>query len=175
MIKQDTLENPVKTAYLGIGSNLGNKKINIEKAKFFLENYSIKIQNLSSFYETLSWPNFNLPKYLNIVLKIKTLLNPIELLSTIKNIEKKLGRTVTKKNYPRTCDIDIIDYDNKVLNLKNNKDVVQIPHPRFESRNFVLMPLFEINKNWSHPKNKIKINYLIEKLDYKSLRSIKLI
>ena len=175
MIKQDTLENLVKTAYLCIGSNLGNKKINIEKAKFFLENNSIKIQNLSSFYETLSWPNSNLPKYFNIVLKVKTLLNPIELLSTIKNIEKKLGRTVTKKNYPRTCDIDIIDYDNKVINLKNNKDVVQIPHPRFESRNFVLMPLFEINKNWLHPKNKIKINYLIGKLDYKSLRSIKLI
>ena len=173
MIKQDISENPAKIVYLGIGSNLGNKRINIEKTKFFLQEYPIKIQYSSSYYETLSWPNPNHPKFLNIVVKIETTLNPKELFFIIKKIEKILDRKVSKKNYPRTCDIDIIDYDNKVFNLIINRYFVQIPHPRMVGRNFVLMPLYEINKKWLHPKNKTKINYLIEKLGTESLRSIK--
>ena len=68
MIKQDTLENRAKIVYLGIGSNLGNKKINIEKAKFQIEKNGIKIEACSSFYETDSWPNKNFPKFFNICL-----------------------------------------------------------------------------------------------------------
>ena len=173
MIKQDISENLVKIAYLGIGSNLENKKVNIEKAKYFLQDYPINIQNSSSFYETPAWPNLDHPKFLNIVVKIATKLHPKELFFVIKKIERKLGRIVTKKNNPRTCDIDIIDYDNKIFNLIINKNILLIPHPRIIGRNFVLIPLYEINKNWLHPKNKIKINNLIEKLDFESLRSIK--
>ena len=79
MIKQGISENPAKIVYLGIGSNLGNKRINIEKAKFFLQEYPIKIQYSSSYYETFSLPNPNHPKFLNIVVKIETTLNPKEL------------------------------------------------------------------------------------------------
>ena len=73
--KQDILENQVKRVYLSIGSNLGNRINNLEKAKFLLFLNNIKIIKVSSNYESPSWPNNRHPKYLNIVLKIKTNLN----------------------------------------------------------------------------------------------------
>ena len=84
MIKQDILENQVKSIYLGIGSNLGNRKKNIEKAKFELIKNNIKILKSSNYYESLSWPDPKKPKFLNIVLKIKTNLISKKLLKTCK-------------------------------------------------------------------------------------------
>jgi len=168
--KQDISENRVKIVYLSLGSNLGNKVINLEKAKFLL-NKKVKIIKTSSFYETLSWPNSNFPKFLNIVIKIKTNLKPLLLLNLIKSIEKELGRKKTLKNYPRECDIDIIDYNGKIISYKN----LQIPHPNLHERNFVLIPLFEISKGWVHPVFKVNIANLINKLDIIKLRGIKLI
>ncbi len=173
MIKQDISENLVNTVYLGIGSNLGSKKRNIEKAKYFLEKNSIKIVKSSNIYETYSWPNKNHPKFYNIVIKIITKLKPINLFFTIKDIEKKLGRKKSKANSPRTCDIDIIDYKGLSYKLYANNNILLIPHPRLHNRNFVLFPLFEIEKNWKHPLKKTKIQDLIGKLDNSSLYSIK--
>ena len=171
MKKQDILENPAKSVYLAIGSNLGNKISNIEKTKFELEKYKIKILISSSHYMSESWPNPSMPSYINIIIKVKTTLKPIELLRICNLIELKLGRTRSKKNEPRTCDIDIIDYNKKILNEKNNKLI--LPHPRMNKRNFVLLPLFEVDKSWNHPKSKINIVNLINSLPVKDLRSIK--
>ena len=173
MIKRDISENLVNVVYLGIGSNLGNKRRNIENAKYLLEKNSIKIVKSSNIYETYSWPNKNHPKFYNIVIKIITKLKPTNLFFTIKNIEKKIGRKKSQVNSPRTCDIDILDYKglNYKLYAKNNK--LLIPHPRLHNRNFVLFPLFEIEKNWKHPLKKTKIQDLIGKLDNSSLYSIK--
>ena len=173
MIKQDTSENLVNIAFLGIGSNLGNRKRNIEKAKFLLEKNSIKIIKSSNIYETYSWPNKNDPKFYNIVIKIITKLKPINLFKIIKDIEKKLGRKKTLVNKPRTCDIDILDYKGQIFKLSANNNKLNIPHPRLHNRNFVLFPLFEIEKNWKHPSKKTKIHDLIGKLDNSSLYSIK--
>jgi len=173
VIKQDTSENLVKVAFLSIGSNLGNKKRNIEKAKFLLEKNPIKIIKSSSFYETYSWPNKNHPKFYNIVIKIKTSLKPINLFFIIKDIEKKLGRKKTLINKPRICDIDILDYKGQTYRLYANSNKLIIPHQRLHNRNFVLFPLFEIEKNWKHPLKKTKIHDLIGKLDNSSLYSIK--
>ena len=115
MIKQDTSENQVKSIYLGIGSNLGDKKKNIEKAKFELIKENIKIIKSSNYYESLSWPNSNNPKFLNIVLQIETNLTPLNLMKKCKEIEINLGRVKSTKNSPRICDIDIIDYNKVVL------------------------------------------------------------
>jgi len=169
--KQDTSENLAKLAYLAIGSNLGNKINNIEIAKFELEKYKIKILKSSSNYISESWPNPSMPNYINIIIKIKTTLVPIELLRICNLIELKLGRVRSKKNAPRTCDIDIIDYDKKVLVEKNRKLI--LPHPRMSKRNFVLLPLYELDKSWKHPKFKINIVNLINSLPLKDLRSIK--
>ena len=171
MKKQDTLENLAKLAYLAIGSNLGNRISNITITKFELEKYEIKILKSSSNYISESWPDTSMPRYINVVLKIKTSLSPLKLLKICNLIELKLGRIRSKINAPRTCDIDIIDYDKKILNEKNSKLV--LPHPRMNKRNFVLIPLYEINKSWNHPKSKINIVNLINSLPVKNLRSIK--
>jgi len=169
--KQDILENQVSQVYLAIGSNLGNKINNIEVTKFELEKHKITILKSSSNYISESWPDNSMPSYINVIIKIKTNLAPLELLKTCNLIELKLGRIREKKNSPRTCDIDIIDYDNKILGRKNNKLI--LPHPRMNNRNFVLLPLFEVDKSWKHPKSKINIVNLINSLPIKDLRSIK--
>ena len=171
MIKQDILEKRAKIVYLGIGSNLGNKFLNIEKAKIKLIENQIKIIKCSSCYETLSWPNPNHPKFLNIVLKIKTRLDVASLLKICKQIEQSLGRKKTLKNSPRECDIDILDFDNKNCDIKS----INLPHLRMHKRNFVLIPLFEINKNWIHPKSHHHIKSLIFSLSNTDITSIKLI
>jgi 2-amino-4-hydroxy-6-hydroxymethyldihydropteridine diphosphokinase len=173
VIKQDTLENRAKLVYLGIGSNLGNKKINIEKTKFEIEKNDIKIESCSSFYETDSWPNNKFPKYFNIVLKVKTFFKPQDLLKKIKEIEILVGRKMSLKNYPRICDIDIIDYDQKNFKINNKNQKLIIPHQKLHERNFVLLPLYEIAKNWIHPKKNKKISELLRDLDVNNLRSIK--
>jgi 2-amino-4-hydroxy-6-hydroxymethyldihydropteridine diphosphokinase len=166
--KQDTSENQVKNIYLGIGSNLGSRIANIEKAKSLLLEKNINFVSLSSYYETPSWPNPRNPKFINIVLKIKTLLKPIELLNLCKLIEVRLGRKKSPKNSPRECDIDIIDFNGVIL-----KDRLILPHKMMHKRNFVLFPLFEIEKEWIHPIKKVNIKKLILSLPDSDIRSIK--
>ena len=162
------LENQVNPIYLGIGSNLGNRKRNIEKTKFNLIKNNINIIKSSSYYESLSWPNPKNPKFLNIVLKIKTNFTPIKLIRKCKDIEKEIGRKKSSKNSPRECDIDIINYGNRKMSGK-----LLLPHPRMHIRNFVLFPLFEIDKDWTHPVSKLNIRKLLLSLSNSDIRSIK--
>ena len=168
MIRQDIYENQVNKVFLAIGSNLGDRFRNIELAKMMLSDNRIKIMKSSSFYETLSWPNIKNPKFLNVVLEIETNLRPLSLLDLCKKIEKSLGRKKSKKNSPRVCDIDILDYGKR-----NENNGINLPHPRMHQRNFVLIPLFEISKKWTHPKSKDHIKTLILKLSKKDITSIK--
>ena len=162
------LENQVKSIYLGIGSNLGNKKMNIEKAKFKIIEHNIKILKSSSYYESLSWPNPKYPKFLNIVIEISSNYEPLELLRIFKKIEVNLGRKKRPKNSPRECDIDILDFRNQ-----RKKDKIILPHKKMHERNFVLLPLFEINKAWKHPILNLNIKDLILSLSNRDIRSIK--
>ncbi len=161
-------ENLVNIIYLGIGSNLGNRRKNIELAKFQLIQKNIKILKSSRFYESLSWPNPNNPKFLNIIIEISSALSPSKLINICKEIEVSLGRKKRSKNAPRECDIDIIDYNNQ--KIKGN---IILPHPRMHERNFVLLPLYELNKVWTHPIFKQPIKKLILSLPNKDIRSIK--
>jgi 2-amino-4-hydroxy-6-hydroxymethyldihydropteridine diphosphokinase len=168
VIRQDIYENQANKVFLAIGSNLGDRFRNIELAKMMLSDNKIKILKSSSFYETLSWPNIKNPKFLNVVLEIETNLRPLSLLDLCKKIEKSLGRKKSKKNSPRVCDIDILDYAKR-----NENNGINLPHPRLHQRNFVLIPLFEISKKWTHPKSKDHIKTLILKLSKKDITSIK--
>ena len=154
--------------YLAVGSNLGNRKKNIEKAKYKMIQREINIIQSSNYYESLSWPDIKKPKFLNIVLKISTNLNPLKLIKRCKEIEKSLGRKKAPKNSPRICDIDILDCDKRII-----KKGLIIPHPRLHERNFVLIPLFELDKNWYHPVLKKHIKKLILSLSNEDIRSIK--
>ena len=167
-------EKQAKTAIISIGTNLGDKKRNIELTKFELKKNDIKIIKSSSKYETLSWPNKAKPKFINVVLLIKTRLSAHDLLKKCLSIEKKLGRKRIKKNQPRICDIDIIDYDSKIIK-KNLKNDLSVPHPRMHKRNFVLVPLFEVSKSWVHPLKKTSIKDLINSLKIEELRAIKIL
>ena len=175
MIEQDISEKQAKSIYLSIGTNLGDKKLNINKAKLYLEQVGIKILSSSCIYETESWPNSNFPNFFNIVLKASTHFKPLKLLKEVKRIEILIGRKSSLKNYPRVCDIDIIDYDQKVLSINSAYGKIQIPHSRLHSRNFVLIPLFELSKKWNHPKLNEKITKLLSKIATNDLRTIKLI
>ena len=153
---------------LSLGSNLsskfGDRFKNLEIAMNYLEGYGILIEKKSSFYETPSYPNTNDPKFINVIISVKTKLPPIDLMSVLIHIEEKLGRKRNKKNDPRTCDIDIIDYEQKIINFKYRDLDLIVPHERMRSRNFVLFPLIEIIPNWIHPQTKENISDIIKKL-----------
>jgi len=168
--RHDISENQAKIVFLGIGSNLGHRKINIEKAKFLLAQYNLYFLSVSSYYETPSWPDPRNPKFLNIILKLKCNYNAQELLKICKSIESQLGRKKAKKNAPRLCDLDIIDFNNIVSKKTDN---INLPHKMMHKRNFVLFPLFEIQKNWIHPDKQIDVKTLISLLPDRDIRSIK--
>ena len=175
VIKQDILEKQVKSSYLAIGSNLGNKLTNIQETKKLLILNNIDIIDYSNYYETPSWPNRKFPKFFNIVLKIKSDHSLINLFKIIKKIEKKMGRKNTAKNYPRICDIDIIDFKGLNFKIHINGQNIEIPHSKMDSRNFVIFPLFELNKRWIHPKTKYKINEIINKFKAKDFSDIRIV
>ena len=162
--------------FLGLGSNLpskyGDRFANINLAISYLEGYGIKVIKKSSFYETPSYPNKENPKFINAVILVETILPPIDLMSVLIFIEEKLERKRGKKNDPRTCDIDIIDYNSQILNLRYNNLELTVPHKELTSRNFILFPLQEISPTWKHPKTKEIVSVLLQKLSEEDKNSI---
>jgi 2-amino-4-hydroxy-6-hydroxymethyldihydropteridine diphosphokinase len=154
--------------HLNIGSNLhskfGNRFENISIAVNLLINSKINIIKVSKFYETPSYPNKKLPYFINIGALVNYKDDEVSLIKKINFIENKIGRIKTKKNDPRVCDIDIIDFKGRVISHKN----LQIPHPKCHLRNFVLYPIKEIDRKWTHPILKKNVEYLINKLDQNS-------
>lgn len=135
------------TVYLLLGSNKGDRLKYLLLAQYYIGNLAGNIIKKSNIYITEPWGKTNQPKYLNQALMIATNQSPFKLLRTLQKIEKNLGRT-NKLNYAsRTIDIDILFYENAILNSKN----LQIPHPRLHLRNFTLQPLLELNKSYTHP------------------------
>ena len=161
---------------LGLGSNLpsnfGDRFQNIDLAVSALEGYGIKLKKRSSYYESLSYPNKNDPKFINIVVEMKTHLPPEDLASVLIFIEESLERKRINKNDPRTCDIDIIDYNDRVLNFKYKNLDFEVPHKKLIYRNFVLFPLQDIYPDWIHPQTKEPISALIENLSTEDKNSI---
>ena len=166
--------------YLSLGSNLhsnyGDRFNTLIKAIEFLKEHEIELIKKSHFYETLSFPNKKDPKFINLVLSVKTKHTLPKLMSKILIIEKDLGRIRKYKNDPRTCDIDIIDFNGEINELNNNEIKIKVPHEKLHLRNFVLFPLQEISPNWKHPQTGEIIYNLISKLsedDKKSILKIK--
>ena len=174
MKKQDILENQVNFVYLALGSNLGDKKNNLNKCIDLIKKEEIFIKKRSKFYSTKSWPNENFPNFINAIILVETKFNLTELFLKIKKIEKKLGRTRSKRNHPRVCDIDIIDYNGEIIHRKLGKHILNIPHKRMHNRNFVLFPLYELDKDWVHPKLNRNIVILMSNLTSDQLLGIKI-
>ena len=154
--------------HINIGSNLnskyGTKFDNISIAINLLIGTKLKIKKISNFYETPSYPNKKLPKFINIGLLAEYNFSYTKLIKEISLIEKKIGRVKSKKNDPRVCDIDIIDFNGLVKESK----VLKLPHPRSHNRNFVLYPIKEIDPKWIHPISKKNVDFLINELSQNS-------
>jgi len=162
--------------YLGIGSNLsstyGDRFTNINLAVKHLETYQIQVLKKSSYYETPSYPDKKNPKFINIVICVKSNLNLEDLVKAIINTEQKLERKRDIKNDPRTCDIDIIDYKSQAISINHLKNDFVVPHNKLASRNFVLLPLKEIEPKWIHPITNESVEDLINKLNDEDKKSI---
>ena len=164
---------------LSLGSNLpskfGDSKNTILKCYEFFNNNDIKILKKSSFYETFAIPNKSDPKFVNSVISVETKFSAEELIKYIFKVEEKFDRKREQINAPRTCDIDIVDFNSEIINIFNKNISLEIPHPRLEQRSFVLYPIREIDKNWKSPLSGKKIDQLIENLDAETKKNITII
>lgn len=150
------------TAFIAIGSNLGDRQANIDKALGFLkEHEDIQMVAVSNFIETDPEGGLAQPKFLNGAIQIKTDLLPLDLLSQLKMIERRLGRVKGEPNAPRPLDLDILFYDDVVI---VEGKTLTLPHPRIASRLFVLKPLLEIAPDFVHPRLKKTVRELHDEL-----------
>jgi 2-amino-4-hydroxy-6-hydroxymethyldihydropteridine diphosphokinase len=159
------------TSFLGIGTNLGDREQNISKSIALINDAIGEVTTTSHIYETEPWGFESENTFLNIVLKVQTELKPVALLRKIHGIENQLGRVRNDTQYSsRIVDIDILFYNNIIINRKN----MQIPHPRVSERRFVLVPLCEIEPDGIHPVlGKSFSNMLDECRDDKKVREYK--
>ncbi len=134
------------TAYLGLGSNLGDREVNLKKALALLCRGE-SLTALSSVYETEPWGYTFPPPFLNLVCALETRLSPQGLLELAHGVERELGRVPTFRYGPRTMDVDILLYGNEVIDTPS----LQVPHPLISQRAFVLVPLAEIAPGLVHP------------------------
>lgn len=142
------VEVSIKHVFLSIGSNLGNRKENLNSALARIGEETGRVLISSSVYETEPWGFDSGNMFLNMVLKVETKLLPTDLLESLLEIEKSMGRERDKKKYSsRVIDIDILFYEDLDIAYHNLK----IPHPHIQDRRFVLVPLVEIAPDLIHP------------------------
>ena len=145
--------------YLGIGTNLGRRRKNIETALRLLKRKKIKINQVSFFFKTRPEEGVKGSYFLNGVADIESELPPQKLLKFLKETEERLGRKINhKRKEPRTIDLDILFYNSLIL---NEPDLI-IPHPGFNKRKFVLRPLNEIAPSFKDPVTRKKIETLFK-------------
>lgn len=146
--------------YIGIGSNLGDKKHNCEAAVNRMLHEGIQVQKISKPYCTKPWGVKNQPDFVNTAVEAETDLSPELLLSALKKIESEMGRHENMRWGPRIIDLDILFYDDRIISLP---DLV-IPHPLLHKREFALLPLLEIAADLFHPVLNKSIRQLVNNL-----------
>jgi len=150
----------VSIAYIGIGSNLGNREENCLRSIALLEKRGITVRKKSSMYETEPWGVKDQPRFMNMAIEIETKLEPKILLRVLKEVEKEMGRERSLRWGPRIIDLDILLFDELIV----KEDDLEIPHPLMHERDFVLRPLCEIAPDKIHPLLKVRICDLMQGL-----------
>jgi 2-amino-4-hydroxy-6-hydroxymethyldihydropteridine diphosphokinase len=143
--------------FLGLGSNLGDRIKNLNRAIKLIDEKCGKVLSQSSFYETQPWGKTNQPDFINAAVLLESKLNAREVLKEIKNIELQLGRKRFEKWGERMIDIDILFFNDLIV---EEEDLI-IPHPFIQKRNFVLEPLAEIKPDFVHPVFKKSVSQLL--------------
>lgn len=155
-------------AYLGLGTNMGNRENYLRKAvEIINNNQEIKILKVSKVYETKAWGLKEQDDFLNLCVEIETELNPQELLEVCHKVEEELNRVRTIRWGPRTIDVDILFF-NDMLSLDEN---LTLPHPRIKERAFVLIPLMDLNTNLLIDNK--TISYYLNKLSKDEIEEVK--
>lgn len=152
----------VKKAYLLLGSNLGDRQLYLQEATELIAQQVGEVIGLSAIYETEAWGKTDQPGFLNLALVVATALSPIALLHQVLEIEKALGRVRHEKWGARLIDIDIIFYENEVVDVTGE---LQIPHPQMQYRKFVTEPLAEIAPHFVHPVLQKTLKEILDELE----------
>jgi len=153
--------------YLGLGTNLGDRKANLQAAAA-LWRPKVNVLRASGIYETEPWGFLDQPAFLNQVLEGETDLPPLDLLAFLKNIELSMGRKASFLYGPRLIDIDILFYDLAII----NQPELVIPHPRLAERAFILVPLAELAPELRHPSLGLSICKLKNQIDTSGVKLV---
>lgn len=156
------------TVYLALGSNMGSRLANLRAVIGNLPP-QMKVKKKSSVYETPPWGFTEQPSFLNQVVKVETYLTPEALLGHLKRIEIAMGRVPSFENGPRLIDIDILFFDEAIIDTA----AIAVPHPRLHKRAFVLVPLAEIAPELIHPVLRKSVNELLEDVDQSEITLFK--
>jgi len=161
----------IENIFLGLGSNLGDRKLNLKKSITLLDSRVGRILNKSRIYESEPWGLKEQSHFLNQVIEIESQIEPIDLLNICKNIELDMGRKSEIRWGKRCIDIDILYYKSRVINNKN----LVVPHKLMHERNFVMIPLNDLNEYHQHPilkrSNKEILNNCIDSCKVKNYGS----
>lgn len=149
-------------AYLGLGSNIGERETNLNNAIAKLSEVpGIQVTKISSRYETKPYGKTDQPDFMNMAIEVDTNLTPLDLLETVLGVEHELGRVRNEVWGPRNIDIDVLLYEELELQLSDLK----VPHPEMHLRSFVIDPLYEIAPKREHPTLKMTVEKIKEQLD----------
>lgn len=157
-----------KTAYLSLGSNLGDRERNLRDALGLLAGPRLRVLRVSSFYETAPLELRDQPWFLNAVAEVETDLFPKQLLARVQKIERELGRKRIVPKGPRTIDIDILLYGVAVIDAEE----LQVPHTRLAERRFVLEPLAELAPDLRHPVTRRTVAEMLHAVAGQQVRKV---
>ena len=157
--------NPPHIVYVALGSNLGERLVNLQNASDALPP-AVQIQERSPVYETPPWGYLDQPLFLNQVVKAETALPPSDLLAYLKNVESQMGREITHKYGPRLVDLDIIFYGDLILDTPK----LTIPHPHLADRAFVLLPLADLDPGLRHPITNLTVGEMLVDVEAEGIR-----
>jgi 2-amino-4-hydroxy-6-hydroxymethyldihydropteridine diphosphokinase len=151
--------------YIALGTNLGDRLANLKLARDSLAEAGVLVAS-SPVYQTPPWGIVDQPAFLNQVVQIRTDLPPVKLLKYLKSLESRMGRVPSVKYGPRLIDMDILFYDNRIIERRK----LQIPHPRMAERAFVLVPLADLAADLKHPVSGLSVKEMLVQVDASNIR-----